>query len=158
MGYPRNLVFDRNFHEDLICKICKEVILDPTYWIHCFTLFCANCVADKEQCANCEKSTTFEKEMGLISKMLNGLNVKWIYSENGCTQFLKLRVAMSHAETWKYKPAPCFYCEKVVKGDEPHKCKLRLKKKVQSQKLEIEKIRKEYGRSLSKNIKYKERI
>lgn len=129
-GLDKSRLIDQtSFVEEVICDICKNILLEPISCSECQHIFCSSCInhwMERKQQNICIYRCDFSKKQvpPVMIQLLRKLKLKCKYSENGCQEQIDYDFLAEHEKNCEYHKKKCHGCkEKILKKDyESHVC------------------------------------
>ncbi|KAL0224845.1 hypothetical protein RCL1_002757 [Eukaryota sp. TZLM3-RCL] len=104
LDVPQELATMKN----LVCKVCLEVLIEPSEALCCSNLFCRSCISPLQCCPCCRScGLTFVKNVP-ITRLVNDLPVKCKH----CSSSTTIGEFVDHFKTCIRRPLRCNYCNR----------------------------------------------
>lgn len=117
----KDRVKNRTYPELIVCHICQGILWLPIACQNCETPYCSSCIEGWKQetsqpipCPNNCSGFIERKCSAAIFHILSTLEVKCLYTSNGCNKILPYNSLDSHEEHCDYRQKPCSGCRQKI--------------------------------------------
>ena len=119
MGIDREIFVDCTTVDTLLCLICYDVLLEPVAF-NCRHFVCRQCMDRltarahiemvQPSCPYCRTSGQISPADKLITDVINSLEVKCCFKNEGCTDRITYAERDEHLRTCSFRTEPCEHC------------------------------------------------